>query len=167
MENVKLNLPKMMEQKGGAVKALTGGIAYLFKNNGVTHVQGHGKITGTNEVTAIKADGSTEVVKTKNILIATGSEVTPFPGIQINEDNVVSSTGALSLKKVPEHMVVIGAGVIGVELVSQMSYVRSSTVPLSKIWTTVRYEDSRFPSHPTLRNIFPTLQAMQFSFGMI
>ncbi|CAG0916615.1 unnamed protein product [Notodromas monacha] len=116
VQNVKLNLPKMMEQKSGAVKALTSGIAYLFKNNKVTHIKGHGKITGANEVTAIKADGSSEVVKAKNILIATGSEVTPFAGIEVNEENIVSSTGALSLKKVPEKMVVIGAGVIGLEL---------------------------------------------------
>ncbi|KAK2096442.1 hypothetical protein P7K49_025476 [Saguinus oedipus] len=107
---------KMMEQKSTAVKALTGGIAHLFKQNKVVHVNGYGKITGKNQVTATKADGSTQVIDTKNILIATGSEVTPFPGITIDEDTVVSSTGALSLKKVPEKMVVIGAGVIGVEL---------------------------------------------------
>ncbi|KAJ8392265.1 hypothetical protein AAFF_G00078330 [Aldrovandia affinis] len=83
-----LNLEKMMSQKSGAVKALTGGIAHLFKQNKVTHVNGFGKIT----------------------------EVTPFPGITIDEENVVSSTGALSLKKVPEELIVIGAGVIGVEL---------------------------------------------------
>ncbi|NXR99881.1 DLDH protein, partial [Oxylabes madagascariensis] len=82
----------------------------------VLHVSGFGKITGKNQVTATKEDGSTQVINTKNILIATGSEVAPFPGITIDEDNIVSSTGALSLKKVPEKMVVIGAGVIGVEL---------------------------------------------------
>uniref|UniRef100_A0A8C3TJA5 Dihydrolipoyl dehydrogenase, mitochondrial n=1 Tax=Catharus ustulatus TaxID=91951 RepID=A0A8C3TJA5_CATUS len=82
----------------------------------VVHVSGFGKITGKNQVTATKDDGSTQVINTKNILIATGSEVAPFPGITIDEDNIVSSTGALSLKKVPEKMVVIGAGVIGVEL---------------------------------------------------
>ncbi|NXP74738.1 DLDH protein, partial [Ramphastos sulfuratus] len=113
---IRLNLEKMMEQKSGAVKALTGGIAHLFKQNKVTHVSGFGKITGKNQVTATKEDGSTQVINTKNILIATGSEVAPFPGITIDEDNIVSSTGALSLKKVPEKMVVIGAGVIGVEL---------------------------------------------------
>nr|XP_009664294.1 PREDICTED: dihydrolipoyl dehydrogenase, mitochondrial [Struthio camelus australis] len=113
---IRLNLEKMMEQKSGAVKALTGGIAHLFKQNKVVHVSGFGKITGKNQVTATKEDGSTQVINTKNILIATGSEVAPFPGISIDEDNVVSSTGALSLKKVPEKMVVIGAGVIGVEL---------------------------------------------------
>nr|XP_036866776.1 dihydrolipoyl dehydrogenase, mitochondrial [Manis javanica] len=116
MSEVRLNLEKMMEQKTTAVKALTGGIAHLFKQNKVVHVNGYGKITGKNQVTAMKADGSTQVIDTKNILIATGSEVTPFPGITIDEDTIVSSTGALSLKKVPENMVVIGAGVIGVEL---------------------------------------------------
>ncbi|NWY73606.1 DLDH protein, partial [Erithacus rubecula] len=113
---IRLNLEKMMEQKSSAVKALTGGIAHLFKQNKVVHVSGFGKITGKNQVTATKEDGSTQVINTKNILIATGSEVAPFPGITIDEDNIVSSTGALSLKKVPEKMVVIGAGVIGVEL---------------------------------------------------
>ncbi|XP_037246469.1 dihydrolipoyl dehydrogenase, mitochondrial [Falco rusticolus] len=113
---IRLNLEKMMEQKSGAVKALTGGIAHLFKQNKVVHVSGFGKITGKTQVTATKEDGSTQVINTKNILIATGSEVAPFPGITIDEDNIVSSTGALSLKKVPEKMVVIGAGVIGVEL---------------------------------------------------
>lgn len=68
-------------------------------------------------MTAIKADGTEEKIQTKNILIATGSEVTPFPGIEINEKNVVSSTGALSIPKLPESMIVIGAGVIGLELV--------------------------------------------------
>ncbi|KAK1334990.1 hypothetical protein QTO34_004566 [Cnephaeus nilssonii] len=116
VSEVRLNLEKMMEQKSTAVKALTGGIAHLFKQNKVVHVHGYGKITGKNQVTATKADGSTQVIDTKNILIATGSEVTPFPGITIDEDTIVSSTGALSLKKVPEKMVVIGAGVIGVEL---------------------------------------------------
>lgn len=115
-ESVKLNLEQMMSQKTKAVKALTGGIAHLFKQNKVTHVSGFGKISGPNEVTVIKSDGSEEKISTKNILIATGSEVTPFPGIEINEKNVVSSTGALSLEKVPGKMVVIGAGVIGVEL---------------------------------------------------
>ncbi|GCB80063.1 hypothetical protein scyTo_0018866 [Scyliorhinus torazame] len=106
----------MMEQKSNAVKSLTGGIAHLFKQNKVTHVQGHGKITGKNQVTTHCSDGSTQIINSKNILIATGSEVTPFPGIQIDEETIVSSTGALSLKQVPEKLVVIGAGVIGVEL---------------------------------------------------
>merc|ERR1712168_1481424 len=72
-------------------------------------------------VTATAGDGSEQGINTKNILIATGSEVTPFPGIEIDEETIVSSTGALSLKKVPEKMVLIGAGVIGVELGSVWS----------------------------------------------
>uniref|UniRef100_A0A8C2E0Q6 Dihydrolipoyl dehydrogenase n=1 Tax=Cyprinus carpio TaxID=7962 RepID=A0A8C2E0Q6_CYPCA len=115
IQGISLNLEKMMAQKSGAVKALTGGIAHLFKQNKVTHVNGFGLITGKNQVTAKTVDGE-QVINTKNILIATGSEVTPFPGIEIDEDTIVSSTGALSLKKVPEELIVIGAGVIGVEL---------------------------------------------------
>uniref|UniRef100_A0A8C6QWE2 dihydrolipoyl dehydrogenase n=1 Tax=Nannospalax galili TaxID=1026970 RepID=A0A8C6QWE2_NANGA len=117
ISEVCLNLEKMMEQKRSAVKALTGGIAHLFKHNKVVHVNGFGKITGKNQVTATKAGGSTQIIGTK-ILIATGSEVTPLPGVTIDEDTIVSSTGALSLKKVPEKLVVIGAGVTGVELSS-------------------------------------------------
>ncbi|CAN7982665.1 unnamed protein product [Ixodes pacificus] len=121
VDNVRLNLDQLMNQKSASVKALTGGIAHLFKQNKVTHIQGHGKITGQNEVTALKRDGTSEVVKTKNILIATGSEVTPFPGIEVDEETIVSSTGALSLKRVPQKMIVIGAGVIGLELGSVWS----------------------------------------------
>ena len=94
----------------------------LFKANKVIHLAGHGKITGANEVSVIGPDGSVQdVVQTKNIMIATGSEVTPFPGIEIDEERIVSSTGALSLKEVPEKMILIGAGVIGVEMGSVWS----------------------------------------------
>ena len=82
---------------------------------------GHGKITGKNEVTVLKEDGSSQVLKAKNILIATGSEVSPFPNIQIDEKKIVTSTGALSLSEVPKRLIVIGAGVIGVELGSAWS----------------------------------------------
>lgn len=121
VESVKLNLEALMGQKEASVKALTGGIAHLFKQNKVERVDGHGTITSSNEVAVKKGDGSTQVLKTKNILIATGSEVSPFPGVDIDEERIVSSTGALSLKTVPEKMIVIGAGVIGVELGSVWS----------------------------------------------
>ncbi|XP_032223203.2 dihydrolipoyl dehydrogenase, mitochondrial isoform X2 [Nematostella vectensis] len=121
MSGVTLNLDQMMSQKENAVKALTNGIAHLFKQNKVTQVHGRGTITDTNEVTVYKDDLSTEVIKTKNILIATGSEVTPFPGIEIDEKHIISSTGALSLSTVPKNLVLIGAGVIGVELGSVWS----------------------------------------------
>jgi len=115
-DGVRLNLEQMMAQKSGAVKALTGGIAHLFKKNGITHLNGYGRISGPNEVSVTNADGSVQKVNTKNIMIAVGSEVTPFPGIEVDEKRIVSSTGALCLEKVPEHLVLIGAGVIGVEL---------------------------------------------------
>ncbi|MCL4129605.1 UNVERIFIED_CONTAM: hypothetical protein GTU68_018243 [Idotea baltica] len=122
VENVTLNLPQLMQSKEKAVTALTGGIAHLFKNNKITPLKGHGKITGANEVSVLGEDGSVvDTVKTKNILIATGSEVTPFPGIDTDEEVIVSSTGALKLAKVPEKMVLIGAGVIGLELGSVWS----------------------------------------------
>lgn len=117
VDNVQLNLPVFMAAKDKAVTALTGGIAHLFKNNKITGLKGHGKITGTNEVSVLNEDGSVaDTVKTKSILIATGSEVTPFPGITIDEEIVVSSTGALKLAEVPKKMIIIGAGVIGLEL---------------------------------------------------
>lgn len=119
--NVSLDLEKLMTQKSNAVKALTGGIAQLFKKNKVTQLTGMGTITSPTEVQVTKDDGSVETVQTKNIMIATGSEVTPFPGIEIDEEVIVSSTGALALRKVPEKMIVIGAGVIGLELGSVWS----------------------------------------------
>jgi len=111
----------MMKAKSTAVSQLTGGIAHLFKKNGIKRMEGFGSINGPNSVNVTKADGSTDIVKSKYIMIATGSEVTPFPGIKINEKNIVSSTGALALEKVPKRMVVIGAGVIGLELGSVYS----------------------------------------------
>lgn len=118
--DVRPDLGKMMAMKEKSVKALTGGIAQLFKKNKVHLIQGKGAITSANEVTATTANG-TETVRTKNIMIATGSEVTPFPGIDIDEEVIVSSTGALALNRIPEKMMVIGAGVIGLELGSVWS----------------------------------------------
>merc|ERR1719208_645945 len=129
--DVKLNLEAMMGEKKKAVGALTGGIKMLFKGNKVTHLEGHGKISGPNEVSVLAKDGSvSDVINTKNIMIATGSEVTPFPGIEMDEERVVSSTGALSLKEVPEKMILIGAGVIGVELGSVWSRLGSQVTAI-------------------------------------
>merc|ERR1712233_266312 len=116
--DIKLNLDQVMKAKEQSVKGLTGGIAHLFKKNGIERVNGHGRLAGPNKVIATRPDGTTDEINTKYVLLATGSEVTPFPGgaIQIDEETVVSSTGALSLKKVPEKMCVIGGGVIGLEL---------------------------------------------------
>ncbi|XP_055312262.1 dihydrolipoyl dehydrogenase, mitochondrial [Sitodiplosis mosellana] len=120
VNNVELDLEKMMGEKSKAVKALTGGIAQLFKKNKVDVVRGHGTITSPNEV-SVQTEGGVETIRTQNIIIATGSEVTPFPGIEIDEERIVSSTGALKLSEVPKNMLVIGAGVIGLELGSVWS----------------------------------------------
>ncbi|KAH7104683.1 dihydrolipoyl dehydrogenase [Auriculariales sp. MPI-PUGE-AT-0066] len=113
---VSLNLPKMLEAKDNAVKGLTRGIEGLFKQNKVDYIKGAGSFLGPNRVAVQLIDGGETEIEAKHIIIATGSEVTPFPGIEIDEKRVVSSTGALDLQKVPEKMVVIGAGVIGLEL---------------------------------------------------
>ena len=108
---VKLDLATMLARKNDVVAKLTQGIEGLFKKNKVTYLKGHGSIAGP---TTVDVDGTK--YGAKNIVIATGSEVTPLPGITIDEKQIVSSTGALTLEKVPGHLVVIGAGVIGLEL---------------------------------------------------
>ncbi len=107
----------MLEQKDKAVKTLTGGIDMLFKKNNVIGIHGVGKIVGTNEVQVTRSDGAIENWNAKNIVVATGSDIVQLPGIKIDEKTIVSSTGALSLEKVPKKMVVIGGGIIGLELV--------------------------------------------------
>jgi dihydrolipoamide dehydrogenase len=109
---VELDLKTMMGRKDKVVLDLTKGIEGLFKKNKVTYVKGKGSIKSANEVLV---DGK-DVLKTKKILIATGSEVMPLAGVPVDEKKIVSSTGALALDKVPEHLVVVGGGVIGLEL---------------------------------------------------
>lgn len=109
--NVKLNLQKMMAFKDNVVSDNTKGIEFLFKKNKVTWLKGAGRITAANSV-----DVGGEAYKAKHIVIATGSDVISLPGIEIDEKQIVSSTGALELDKVPKKMVVIGGGVIGLEL---------------------------------------------------
>lgn len=116
VSGVKLDLAAMMKRKNGVVSDLTKGIEHLFKKNKVAYIKGHGRITGKREVTVRGEDGPAWVLATDNIIIATGSESTPLPGIKIDEKSIVTSTGALSLAKVPKHFVVIGGGFIGLEL---------------------------------------------------
>lgn len=111
IEKLSLDLKKMMERKEKVVEQLTGGIDYLFKKNKVQHAVGEAHILSAQEV---KVNG--ETWKTKNILIATGSESASVPGITIDEKKIVSSTGGLSLDHVPEKLVVIGGGYIGLEM---------------------------------------------------
>jgi dihydrolipoamide dehydrogenase len=108
---VKLNLNAMLDEKLAAVKGLTDGIAFLFKKNKVTWLKGRARFTDKSTV-----DVGGTAYTAKSIVIATGSSVTPLPGVEIDQKVVVDSTGALSLPKVPKHLVVIGGGVIGLEL---------------------------------------------------
>ena len=112
-KDVTLDLDAMMSEKATAVKELTGGIKFLFKKNKVTWLKGKGSFVDAG---TIKVDGKDYTAK--DIVIATGSSVTPLPGVEVDNDGgvIVDSTGALKLPKVPEHMVVIGGGVIGLEL---------------------------------------------------
>ena len=106
-----LDLEAMHAQRKDAVKGLTGGIEFLFKKNKVEWLKGHASFESADTVKV-----GDRTVRAKNIVIATGSSVTPLPGVEIDEKIVVSSTGALELEKVPGHLVVIGGGVIGLEL---------------------------------------------------
>lgn len=109
---VSLDLKTMLAGKDKIVSDLTKGIEFLFKKNKVTYVKGRGAIKSASEVVV---DGK-ETLKTKRIMIATGSDVMKLPGIEIDEKKIVSSTGALNLDPVPGHLVVVGGGVIGLEL---------------------------------------------------
>jgi dihydrolipoamide dehydrogenase len=115
-EKVGLDLPKMIGRKDKIVADFTKGVEFLFKKYKVTYLKGTGRLLGGGRVEILAAPGQAEQVSAKHIVIATGSEPTPLPGIEIDEKKIVSSTGALSLEKVPNHLVVIGGGVIGLEL---------------------------------------------------
>src|ERR1700742_4339084 len=112
----KLDLPTMMKFKTDGVDGNTKGVAFLFKKNKIESYQGTGRIVGVGKVEVKAADGKTEMLETKNIVIATGSDVAKLKGIEIDEKRIISSTGALTLDKVPDKLLVIGAGVIGLEL---------------------------------------------------
>ncbi|MFY7961885.1 MAG: dihydrolipoyl dehydrogenase [Elsteraceae bacterium] len=113
---VELDLAQMMKRKDKVVLANTKGVEFLFKKNKITGVIGYGRLTGANEVTVDLAAGGTRVLTAKNILIATGSESLSLPGVEIDEKTICSSTGGLTLDKVPGHLVVIGGGYIGLEM---------------------------------------------------
>lgn len=113
---VDLDLPAMMGRKDKIVKDLTKGVAYLMRKNKVSVFEGLGTITGQNTVQVTGRDGTKTNVSTKNIVIATGSVPNALPSLPYNGTTVISSTEALSLPKVPEHLIVVGGGVIGLEL---------------------------------------------------
>ena len=118
---VKLNLQKMMQNKDKAVKTLTKGVEFLFKKNKVTYFKGTGKLKSKSEITIIDKENKEKNIQSDNIIISTGSEPVSLPGIEFDEEKIISSTGALSLKSVPKKMVVVGGGYIGLEMGSVWS----------------------------------------------
>jgi len=112
----KLNLGQMHAAKDDSVDQLTKGIEFLFKKNKVDWIKGRGRITSKGQVEVTAADGAKTIYAAKDIVIATGSEPTPLPGVAFEDGKVIDSTGALFLPRVPKHLIVVGAGVIGLEL---------------------------------------------------
>ena len=116
VKGVSLDLDAMMKRKQMVVGDLTKGIEHLFRKNKVEYVKGEARLTAKRELTAALDGGGSRALAAKNIVVATGSEPMPLKGIKIDEERIVSSTGALVLAKVPKHMVVVGGGYIGLEL---------------------------------------------------
>jgi dihydrolipoamide dehydrogenase len=112
----KLDLPSMMNFKQQGIDGNVKGVDFLMKKNKIDVIHGTGKILGTGKVEVTASDGKAQTVETKNIVIASGSDIARLKGIEIDEKRIVSSTGALSLDKVPEKLLIVGAGVIGLEL---------------------------------------------------
>ena len=114
--SITLNLQKMMARKNKVVTDLTQGVAYLFRKNNITFVQGEASFIDSTTLCISQGDGHEKTITGTHILIATGSESMPLPSIEVDERRIVTSTGALTLDKVPEHMIIIGGGYIGIEL---------------------------------------------------
>ena len=115
------DLSKMMQRKDEIVTKLTGGVAHLFKHNKVESIHGKGKLISANEVEVTKSKGKKQVLKAKNIILATGSRPINIPSVPWNGTTVVGSSGALEFNKTPKKLAIIGAGVIGLELGSVWS----------------------------------------------
>ena len=121
IDGIKLNIEKMMSNKNKSIQVLTKGVEFLFKKNKVNYFKGKGVLLSKNDIVIYESNNKRTNIKSKNIVIATGSTVSSLPGIEINEKNIVSSTGALSFDKVPSKLVVIGGGYIGLEMGSVWS----------------------------------------------
>ena len=153
------DLSKIMARKDSVVSDLTKGIEGLFKKNKVQHLQGSASFMAANTLEITKADGSKQQLQAKHIIIATGSEVAALPGVTIDEDKIVSSTGALSLKQVPEELVVIGGGYIGLEMGSVWSRLGSKV-------TVVEFLDCIVPAmdQEIAKNLQRTLEKQGLTF---
>ena len=162
-KDISMDFGQLMKQKEKAVTGLTSGIEFLLKKNKVDYVKGWGKFASANEIEVDLTQGGKEIIKAKNIIIATGSEPSPLPGnvIPIDEKYVVSSTGALSLTSIPKRLVVIGGGVIGLEMGSVYARLGSQV-------TVVEYMDKICPAMDTelTTNFKKILEKQGFKFLM-
>ena len=140
-DNVSFDLSKIMETKSESVESLTKGVEFLFKKNKINRKSGFAKLKNINEIEILSGEKS-ETIKSAKIIIATGSEVSSPNGVVIDEKDILSSTGALSLEKVPNHLVVIGAGYIGLEMGSVWSRLGSKV-------TVIEYADRILPGMDT------------------
>ena len=160
VSGVELDLPKMLERKTKVVDALTGGVAFLFKKNKVTRYLGHGRIVGPGRVN-VEGDAPEEL-SAKHVLIATGSSVAPLRGVEFQGDRVGTSTEALSYPEVPKHLVVIGAGYIGLELGSVWNRLGSKVTVLEYLERILPGMDSDIAEEA--ERIF-TRQGIEFKLG--
>jgi len=121
--SIRMDIAKMQDAKAKTVQGLTGGIEHLFKKHGVDYFKGRGSLAGPTSVAVKGNDASETLLETKNIVIATGSEVTPLPPVPVDNagKRIVDSTGALEISEIPKTMAVIGGGVIGLEMGSVWS----------------------------------------------
>tara|TARA_A100001015_G_scaffold293264_1_gene369651 strand:+ start:835 stop:2241 length:1407 start_codon:yes stop_codon:yes gene_type:complete len=162
IDGIKLNIQKMMNNKNKSIQVLTKGVEFLFKKNKVTYFKGKGVLFSKNDVVIYESDNKRNNIKAKNIVIATGSEVTSLPSINIDEKNIVSSTGALSFDKVPKKLAVIGGGYIGLEMGSVWSRLGSEV-------TVIEYLDHITPGMDReISNEFQkilTKQGIKFKMG--
>jgi dihydrolipoamide dehydrogenase len=160
---VKMDVGKMLDSKNKAVTGLTGGIEYLLQKYNVDYFKGKGKLSGPNSVSVELNDGGSESLDSKNILIATGSEVTPLPPAPVDNagGKIVDSTGALDISAVPKRMAVIGGGVIGLEMGSVWSRLGSEV-------TVIEFMDRLCPSMDTelTKKFQTTLKKQGFKFKL-
>jgi dihydrolipoamide dehydrogenase len=142
LSDIKLDLEAMLKRKDTVVRQLTNGIAGLFKKHGIAYVLGHGRLAGAEGadkvVEVLAENGSVEKIRAPRVLLATGSEPAELPFLKFDGKNVISSTEALELDKVPEHLIVIGGGVIGLEMGSVWSRLGSKV-------TVVEFQDRILP----------------------
>ena len=163
IDNVTMDVTKMQATKASSVESLTGGIEYLFKKYGVDYHKGKGSLTGPNTVSVALNDGGAESLDTKNVLIATGSEVTPLPPVPVDNagGKIVDSTGALEIDEIPKSLAVIGGGVIGLEMGSVWSRLGTEV-------TVIEFMDRLLPSmdQETTKKFQQTLKKQGFKFQL-